>query len=158
MGEYSASEQPVPALMFISILKDRGSGVHYATDFQNEKVAHTNTQDIYTKKNLESNWRKKHTLLGLNFLPLKLKVSFLKFWLWAQYWDFRRLSINIWSQNVMHEHVFWGTHTYCIYYCGKAVLQLSVFISLFLFHSVYFRLIRNLLLGLYLWWALINRN
>lgn len=78
MDERSASEQPVPLLMFISILQDRGSGVHYATDFQNEKVAHTDTLDIYMKKNLGTNCRKKCTLLALNFLPLKLKVSFLK--------------------------------------------------------------------------------
>lgn len=78
MDEYSASEQPVPVLMFIGVLQDRRSDVCYATDSQNEKVTHTSTQDFHTKKNLGTNCRKKCTLLGLNFLHLKLKVSFLK--------------------------------------------------------------------------------
>lgn len=43
--EYSASEQPVPVL-FIHILQERGSGVHYTTHFQNETLAQTNTQDF----------------------------------------------------------------------------------------------------------------
>lgn len=66
--EYSASEQPVPVL-FIHILQERGSGVHYTTHFQNEKVAQTNTQDFWEKLRKFRNFRKQSTSLGLNFLP-----------------------------------------------------------------------------------------
>lgn len=52
-----------------------------------------------------------------------MKVSFLKSWLWAQHWNFRSLSMNIWSPNVMREQVFVGTHTHCIHWCAEAGLQ-----------------------------------
>lgn len=45
--EHSASEQPAPVL-FIHLLEERGSGVHYTAHFQNQAVAHfqTNTQNF----------------------------------------------------------------------------------------------------------------